>query len=106
MSVKGKKKEANLGVPIEGKIPTDEDGRIVLTAKGDAAFERSRMAAKKAFAKWRLEVGKDPAELQRKAYKARTNADLEGLPLAFLFKRWCGIKRERLQPEGGNPSWT
>ena len=100
ISVKGKKKESNLGVPIEGRIPTDASGRIKLSAKGDAAFERSRRAAQKAFRKWRTEAGKDPADLQRKAYKARTNTDLEGLPLAFLYKRWIGIKRERKPTEG------
>ena len=99
ISVKGRKKEANLGIEIEGRMPRDAAGNINLTLKGDAAFERSRRAAQKAFNKWRVEVRKDPADLQRKAYKARTNTDLEGLPLAHLFRRWCEIKRERKPTE-------
>ena len=55
ISVKGKKRETNLNVPIDGNIPVDESGKIRLTAKGDAALERSRKAAQKAFDAWRKE---------------------------------------------------
>ena len=84
ISVRGKKRETNLKVPIEGAIPTDRVGNVRLTATGDADFERSRKAAKKAFAAWCRETQKDPAELQRKAYKARTGEDLG------LFRYDCG----------------
>ena len=93
VSVKGKKKEANLEVPIEGVVPMDAQGRILLSSKGDALFEKSRKAAQKAFEKWRREMQKDPAELQRKAYKARTGESLDGLPLARLYEKWQGQKR-------------
>ena len=88
ISVKGRKRETNLNVPIDGNIPVDESGKVRLTGQGDAAFERSRKAAQKAFAAWRRESQKDPAELQRKAHKARTGEDLEGLPLSKLFANW------------------
>lgn len=88
ISVKGQKKTTNLNVPIEGTIPVDSKGNVCLSAKGDEDFERSRKAALKAFEAWRRECQKDPAELQAKAYKARTGEDLEGLPLAKLYDYW------------------
>ena len=56
ISVKGKRRDANLGVPIEGTIPMSDQGTPVWTVKGDAAFERSKRAAQKAFRKWRTEA--------------------------------------------------
>ncbi len=100
ISVKGVKRTTNQNVPIEGTVPTDADGNLLLSAKGDAAFERSRKAAQKAFEKWRKENHEDPAELQRKAYHARTGEDLNGVPLASLYVRWCKVKRERKPTEG------
>ncbi len=100
ISVKGKKRESNLNVPIDGNIPVDESGKIRLTAKGDAAFERSRKAAQKAFDAWRKESQKDPAELQRKAHKARTGEDLEGLPLSKLFEDWRNVSRGKAPTPG------
>lgn len=88
ISVKGKKRETNLGIPIEGTIPVDSSGNVRLSAQGDEAFERSRKAALRAFEAWRKESQKDPAELQRKAHKARTGEDLEGLPLSKLYDYW------------------
>jgi len=88
LSVKGKVRETNLGIPIEGAIPVDAEGKPKLTGTGDADFERSRKAAEKAFAAWRRETQRDPAELQAKAYKARTGESLEGLPLAKLYDYW------------------
>ena len=88
LSVKGKRRETNLGIPIEGTIPVDAEGNVRLSAKGDAAFEKSRKAAQKAFEAWRKEMQKDPAELQRTAHKARTGEDLEGLPLSKLYTYW------------------
>lgn len=90
ISVKGKKKDTNLGVPIEGTIPMDAKGNVKLSAKGDALFEKSRKAAQKAFEKWRREAKKDPAELVSKAYKARTGESLDGLPLSKLYEKWKG----------------
>jgi len=95
ISVKGVKHTYNLGVPVEGRIPMNEDGDILLTAKGDEAFERSRSRAQVAFEKWRKEARKDPAELQRAAYQARTGEDVNGVPLSKLFTRWCRVKRAR-----------
>lgn len=91
--VKGKRHDTDLKVPIEGTIPRDADGRISLTLKGDAAFEKSRKAAHKALERWRKESQHDPAELQRKAYKARTGDSLEGVPLAKLADLWIKQKR-------------
>lgn len=93
ISVKGKKRETNLEVQIEGTVPTDASGNPNLKATGDADFERSRKAAQKAFEKWRKETQADPATLQRKAYKARTGADLDGTPLAMLAAAWRGLSR-------------
>ena len=93
ISVKGKKRETNLNVPVCGRIPTNKAGKVRLSDKGDAACERSRKAAKKALAAWRKETQKDPAELQRKAHKARTGEDLGGLPLSKLFVNWQSVSR-------------
>lgn len=93
ISVKGKRRDTNLGVPIEGTIPVNDKGALVWTVKGDAAFERSKLAAQKAFEKWRKEAQLDPAALQKKAYKARTGADLDGVPLAALAAAWRGLPR-------------
>ena len=101
ISIKGKKRETNLNVSVDGRIPVDKAGNVRLTAKGDAAFERSRKAAKKAFDAWRRESQKDPAELQRKAHKARTGEDLGGLPLAKLFANWQNVSRGKAP----TPAW-
>ena len=93
ISVKGKRRDANLGVPIEGAIPMSDQGAPVWTVKGDAAFERSKRAAQKAFEKWRKETQKDPAELAAKAYHARTGVSVEGVPLANLADLWETQKR-------------
>ena len=93
ISVKGKRRDTNLMVDIDGTIPVDKDGNVLLTAQGDNAFERSRKAAKKAFDAWRRESHKDPAELQRKAHRARTGEDLDGLPLSKLFANWSSVSR-------------
>ena len=99
ISVKGRKRETNLNVQIDGTIPVDESGKVRLTEQGDAAFERSRKAAQKAFAAWRRESQKDPAELQRKAHKARTGEDLGGLPLSKLFSNWDSLIRDKTPTE-------
>ena len=99
LSVKGQKKTTNLNVPIAGTIPVDKSGKARLTAKGDQAFEKSRKAAQKAFAAWRREAQKDPAELQRKAYKARTGEDLGGLPLSKLYDNWKNLIRDKSPTE-------
>ena len=99
ISVKGQKRTTNLNIPIAGTIPIDQSGKVRLTAKGDEAFERSRKAAQKAFAAWRREAQKDPAELQRKAYKARTGEDLGGLPLSKLYDNWKNLIRDKSPTE-------
>ncbi len=102
LSVKGKRRETNLSIPIEGTIPVDSKGNLRLAAKGDDAFEKSRKAAQKAFEKWRRECQKDPAELQAKAYKARTGEDIEGLPLSKLYADWkCNVIRAKTP----SPAW-
>lgn len=93
ISVKGSMRETNLNVPIAGTIPVDDAGNVLLSAKGDEAFERSRKAAQKAFDTWRKAARTDPAELEQKAYKARTGVSLDGLPLAKLPERWLKQKR-------------
>ena len=95
LSVKGRRRETNLGIPIEGTIPVDAEGKPKLSLKGDADFERSRKTAEKAFAAWRRETQKDPAELQAKAYKARTGEDLSGLPLSKLYSNWKSLMRDK-----------
>lgn len=93
ISVKGKRRDTNLNVPIEGTIPMNGQGTPIWTIKGDAAFERSKRAALKAFAVWRKEAQKDPAELAAKAYHARTGVSVEGIPLANLADLWEAQKR-------------
>ena len=93
ISVKGRRRDTNLNVPIEGTIPVNDQGTPVWTVKGDAAFERSKRAAQKAFEKWRKETQKDPAELAAKAYHARTGVSVEGVPLAKLADLWETQKR-------------
>ena len=88
ISVRGKRRETNLNVPIEGSVPLNGQGVPILSIKGDSAFERSRRAALKALDKWRKEAQKDPAELAAKAYKARTGVSIEGAPLAKLADLW------------------
>lgn len=95
ISVKGNLRTANLNVAVAGEIPLDENGNVQLSRKGDDEFERSRKAAQKAFEIWRKESQKDPAELQRKAHKARTGEDLEGLPLAKLYANWAAVSRAK-----------
>lgn len=102
ISVKGRKRVVNLNVPIAGNIPVDRSGSVRLAAKGDKAFERSRMEARKAFEAWRRETQKDPAELQRTAHKARTGEDLEGLPLSRLYDDWKGNVIRAKEP---SPGW-
>ena len=77
ISVKGRRRDTNLNVPIAGIVPVDESGNVRLSWKGDKAFECSRKAAQKAFDAWRRETQKDPAELQRKARKALNEAETE-----------------------------
>ena len=93
VAIKGRLVTQNLNVPIEGEIPLDASGNPALSAKGDAAFERSRKSAQKAFEKWRRETQKDPAELAAKAYQARTGVSVEGVPLANLADLWETQKR-------------
>ena len=93
VSVKGTKRTTNLNVPIAGTIPVDELGNVDLSRQGDEKFEQSRKAAQKAFDAWRKETQKDPAEMVRKAYKARTGEDLEGLPLSKLYANWQSVSR-------------
>jgi integrase len=92
-TVKGAVRNVNLKVPIEGEPPRDELGNITLTLQGDAAFERSRRAAQKAFEAWKAESKTDPAEMVEKAYKARTGISLDGVPLAKLAEKWVKQKR-------------
>jgi len=93
ITFQGKTHETNLCVPITGKPPVDERGKIALRLFGDDEFERSRKAAKKALDKWRKECQEDPAILQRKAFKVRTGANLGGTPLSGLAAAWRGISR-------------
>ena len=88
ISVKGKLRYTNLNVPIEGEVPLNGKGAPIWSIKGDLAFERSKRAARRAFAKWRSETKRDPAELAAKAYKARTGISIEGVPLAKLADLW------------------
>ena len=88
ISVKGKRRDTNLNVPIEGTVPLNDKGAPIWNVKGDSAFERSKRAALKAFEAWRKESKKDPAELAAKAYKARTGESVEGVFLAKLADLW------------------
>ena len=98
--VDGKARETKLDVDIKGTIPLDESGNVRLSQEGDEAFERSRKAAEKALEKWRKETKTSPAELQEKAYKARTGEDLGGVPLNRLFEAWRDLKRETAPADG------
>ena len=91
--VKGKYHDVDLHMPIRGTIPTDEAGHILLTAKGDSAFEKSRQAAQREFERIVKIKTATTADLEVSVYKARTGVDIAGVPLAKLAELWKEQKR-------------
>ena len=85
---KGKKKDINLGVPIAGTFPMSADGRPILTAEGDEAFERSRRQAEKAFARAMREKRKEKSDLAAQVYEKRTGQKVEGVALDDMGEKW------------------
>ncbi len=102
--VKGRAYAANLNVPIEGVPPTNGAGRILLSQKGDEAFEHSRKEALKALSKWKKCLTTDNKKLKEdfisRAYKAKTGISLEGIPLTKLYEKW----QEKTNAE--SPAWS
>ena len=90
-------------VEIKGKPPRDANGRIDLKLKGDAKFERSRLAALAALAKMReaaRTTGKakavkdaETADLVNRYHQARTGKTIESTRLAALGGLWRGLER-------------
>ena len=85
---KGKQKDINLGVPIAGTVPMSADGRPILTAEGDEAFERSRRQAEKAFARAMREKRKEKSDLAAQVYEKRTGQKVEGVALDDMGETW------------------
>lgn len=96
----GKCKQTCLNVPIEGVIPTDADGKPNLSKQGDAAFERSRRQAEKAFKKWQSLSKKSKGEIEEKAYRAKTGEKVGGEPLSKLGELWDNLMRDKSPTAG------
>ncbi len=90
-------------VKIQGKPPTDANGRIDLKGSGDAAFEKSRTKALAALAKMREAAetkGKskavkdaETADLANRYYQARTGKTIKSPRLSELADLWRDLKR-------------
>ena len=94
----GRKVDIKLDVgPIKGEIPTTPGGQWDRNAKGDAAFERSREAAEKAFLELVKGDGKRRQSLERleNARRALTGQGFVRTPLSTLFSKWSAIKRQK-----------
>ena len=99
----GQKVDVSLGVKIKGVVPVDERGRVDVARRGDAAFEKSRQAARDALAKMRKAAsvsGKtdamksaETADLVRRYYKARTGKGIDGVKLSELGEMWRSLER-------------
>ena len=98
----GKCKQTCLDVPIAGTIPTDADGKPNLSKRGDAAFERSRRQAEKAFKKWQTLSKKSKGEIEEKAHRARTGESAGGEPLSKLGELWDNLMRDKAP----SPRWA
>ena len=93
----GQKFDRSLEVAVEGEIPLTAAGRWNSHARGDAAFEKSKRAALKAFASL---VGSDGD--QRKRIKraeaqllALTGQQVGKTPLSSLAAKWVALERNR-----------
>lgn len=86
--LKGKQADINLGVPLVGKFPTNADGKPILTAEGDAPFERSRRAAQKAFDRAMRAKRKERADLEVQVHEKRSGQKVEGVALDEMGETW------------------
>lgn len=93
----GQRFDKSLGVEIKGKIPLTPKGRWDHSAKGDAAFERSKAQAEKAFAEMVKADGDQRKELKKAETKilALTGQQVGKTSLASLWDRWCALERNR-----------
>ena len=96
----GRRNRINLGVPLVGKIPTNTAGYPILTAEGDEAFERSRRAAEKAFARVMRENRKSREDLAEQVLEKRTGQKAEGVALDDMGETWI-----KAQPKRSNDKW-
>ena len=97
----GGRERINLGVPLSGKVPTNEGGYPTLSAQGDEAFERSRRAAQKAFDRlMRTNRKKTDADLAAEVLEARTGQKAEGVALADMGETWIAA-----QPKKSSAAW-
>lgn len=97
----GGQKYINLGVPLVGEFPKNANGRPVLSATGDEAFERSRRAAQKAFDRlMRTNRKKTDADLAAEVLEARTGQKAEGVALDDMGETWISA-----QPKKSNATW-
>lgn len=104
----GMRVDANLHVPIRGKVPLDAKGQINLLAKGDAEFEKSRKEALKAFSKLQATAkgNQDTADLYEAAIRMRTGKPSKGLPLDDLAKKWVEMKGDSVTEDRKKSSTT
>lgn len=81
----------NLGVQIEGKVPTS------LRDRGDAAFERSRAAALAALAVFQHETKqrRTAEELVQQIHEIRTGSRVSSIPIGQMGARWLALPRRR-----------
>ena len=97
----GRRETINLNIPIDGQIPVDQYGRYTLKLKGDAAFEKSKKAALKAFLEMsnRAKNAENETALIRAAYKVTTGRKMKDVPLAQLPELWRNRARTRTPSE-------
>lgn len=95
----GKKVNVNLKIPIKGEVPTraDAEGRILFDVggEGDAAFRRSRDAARAEMERMerKSKDGTSAADREKRILRLQTGRSMDGIRLADLPRIW----RERMR---------
>ena len=91
LQANGRRFTKNLGVKVEGKIPS------TLRQTGDIVFERSRAHAQAALeiAQAELKRRKSAEELVLTLHEIRTGERVRSIPLEEVAARWAGLLRRR-----------
>lgn len=105
----GKQTSRKLKTPLKGKIPLDADGRYSLELTGDAAFEKSKAAAKAELQaildkakEMKAEERNSPGYTEREAFRKTTGKAFEILRIADLAQR--NAERQRYSFSGDKRS--
>lgn len=95
VSKNGRKKDINLKIRIEGKIPLDKEGKLDPFGDGDEKFVASRERALKEAKRIekQAEKVKDDIQASKNIYSARTGASINAVPLSKLMEKWEGKAR-------------